>query len=319
MASTEDYCLKWNDHHTTFFSSAENLCHADALTDITLSAGKREFTAHKLVLSVCSGYFNGLFAKAAARHDSRHAIVYLKDVDPRHMELLLSYMYRGEINVQESELYGLLATAKSLQIKGLTDSDDASSPSAAAPDGGGQAKAVAHTRAPVSNVQVKSPTIMMAASTAAGPASSVLKPKLPPMNTTPTVKLARGNPLVALNSQNKRPAAAMVIGVEQSGDPAKRVKEEQQLAATAWGGGSPAAGAAPPTAVNATTHDNDEFGDDDDLDEFSEEENDGVGGTGAIDLPEGFGDSTVSETKVCGHRRCRVDSSWQGRTSWGES
>ena len=26
--------------------------------------------------------------------------------------------------MQESELYGLLATAKSLQIKGLTDSDD---------------------------------------------------------------------------------------------------------------------------------------------------------------------------------------------------
>ena len=304
MASTEDYCLKWNDHHTTFFSSAENLCHAQALTDVTLSAGKREFTAHKLVLSVCSGYFSGLFAKASSRHDSRHAIVYLKDVEPRHMELLLSYMYRGEINVQESELYGLLATAKSLQIKGLTDSDEASSAptAAAAPDGGGvggQSKAVTHPRVPVSNVQVKSPTIMMAASTAAaaGPASSVLKPKLPPMNTTPTVKLARGNPLVALNSQNKRPAAAaMVIGVEQSGDAPKRVKEEHELAATAWGGGSAAAAAAAPsTAVNTTTHD-DEFGDDDELDEFSEEENDGIGGTGAIDLPEGFGDSTVSET-----------------------
>ena len=39
--------------------------------------------------------------KASSRNnDSRHAIVYLKDVDPRHMELLLSYMYRGEINVQ---------------------------------------------------------------------------------------------------------------------------------------------------------------------------------------------------------------------------
>ena len=63
MASTEDYCLKWNDHHSTFFSSAENLCVAQALTDVTLSAGKREFTAHKLVLSVCSGYFSGLFAK----------------------------------------------------------------------------------------------------------------------------------------------------------------------------------------------------------------------------------------------------------------
>merc|ERR1711976_322538 len=48
----------------------------------------------------------------------------LKDVDSKHMELLLNYMYRGEINVEESELMGLLATAKSLQIKGLTEADD---------------------------------------------------------------------------------------------------------------------------------------------------------------------------------------------------
>ena len=39
-------------------------------------------------------------SQASSRYDPRHAIVYLKDVDPRHMELLLSYMYRGEINVQ---------------------------------------------------------------------------------------------------------------------------------------------------------------------------------------------------------------------------
>ena len=39
-------------------------------------------------------------SQASSRFDPRHAIVYLKDVDPRHMELLLSYMYRGEINVQ---------------------------------------------------------------------------------------------------------------------------------------------------------------------------------------------------------------------------
>ena len=32
------------------------LCYAQALTNVTLSAKKREFAAHKLVLSVCSGY-----------------------------------------------------------------------------------------------------------------------------------------------------------------------------------------------------------------------------------------------------------------------
>ena len=98
------------------------------LLDVTLSCGPVNFSAHKLVLSVCSGYFAGLFSRKNSRFRSEHAIVYLKDIDARHMELLLSYMYRGEINVEESELVGLLATAKGLQIKGLTESNEDSAP-----------------------------------------------------------------------------------------------------------------------------------------------------------------------------------------------
>ena len=36
-----------------------------------------------------------------------------QDVSSRHLELLLSYMYRGEINCEEEELLTLIATARS--------------------------------------------------------------------------------------------------------------------------------------------------------------------------------------------------------------
>ena len=126
---SEDFRLKWNDHHSVFFSAAEQLCLGDHLTDVTLSCGEKEFSAHKLVLSICSGYFHQLFTPRPLNTSRRRpadlaAIVYLKDVDAKHMEMLLSYMYRGEINVEESELMGFLATARSLQIKGLTESDN---------------------------------------------------------------------------------------------------------------------------------------------------------------------------------------------------
>ena len=135
---------------------------------------------------------------------------------------------------QESELYGLLATAKSLQIKGLTDSED---------NGGNEQAKTSQPPKPAPSrpapPPVMSPTMIVAPSTAgaatAAPASSVLKtntlvlkPKLPPLNNTPTVKLARGNPLVTVSNPGKRPAAPTVTGIEQpGGDPAKRVKEEQ--------------------------------------------------------------------------------------------
>merc|ERR1712150_152098 len=90
----ENFRLKWNDHHSIFFSTAEELCMEDHLTDITLSCGKQEFSAHKLVLSICSTYFKDLFAprqnqkgnsKYHHRPASQAAIVYLKDVKPSHM------------------------------------------------------------------------------------------------------------------------------------------------------------------------------------------------------------------------------------------
>ena len=69
---------------TVFSASVEvlgALCYAQALTNVTLSAKKREFAAHKLVLSVWYGFFTGLFAKAC-RYDSQHAIFHPKNFDP---------------------------------------------------------------------------------------------------------------------------------------------------------------------------------------------------------------------------------------------
>jgi hypothetical protein len=67
----------------------EQLCRGEILTDVTLSCGGVDFDAHKLVLSVCSGYFSDLFSRNPDKHKNVHTVVYLKDVEPRHMELIL--------------------------------------------------------------------------------------------------------------------------------------------------------------------------------------------------------------------------------------
>jgi len=173
---SDDFCLKWNDHHRLFFNSAESLCHAQQLTDVTLSCGDREFSAHKLVLSVCSEYFAGLFRSRSRSVDHRAAIVYLKDVDPRHMELLLSYMYRGEINVQEQELMDLMATAKSLQIKGLADNTGGNGDTAST------TSAVNKRLAPPSQVHNNKTA---GAAAASGTPKPAVKRPLPPRETSP--------------------------------------------------------------------------------------------------------------------------------------
>ena len=88
--------LKWNDHHALFFAGAEELVSAEEYTDVTLAAGTRFFAAHRLVLSICSPYFRQLFKRLGGEK----TVIFLKDVEPKHLELLLEYMYKGEIKVE---------------------------------------------------------------------------------------------------------------------------------------------------------------------------------------------------------------------------
>eukprot|EP00092_Neocalanus_flemingeri_P002804 GFUD01003001.1.p1 GENE.GFUD01003001.1~~GFUD01003001.1.p1 ORF type:complete len:381 (-),score=90.03 GFUD01003001.1:115-1257(-) len=123
--SSENFCLKWNDHHSVFFSNAEKLCHGSLLTDVVISAGGTLFQAHKLVLSVCSKFFQDVFSQPILSQP-QSTVIYLKDVEAKHMQLLLSYMYRGEVDVEDNELAEFLKTASGLQIKGLSEQENPS-------------------------------------------------------------------------------------------------------------------------------------------------------------------------------------------------
>ena len=101
MVTGEDFLLKWNDHHALFFAGAEELVSAEEYTDVTLAAGARFFAAHRLVLSICSPYFRQLFKRLGGEK----TVIFLKDVEPKHLELLLEYMYKGEIKVEVSGGY----------------------------------------------------------------------------------------------------------------------------------------------------------------------------------------------------------------------
>ena len=95
----EEFSLKWNDHSKVFFAGAEKLAEDEEYTDVTLAAGDKLFPAHKMVLAICSPYFQRLFRKLG----TDKTVIYLKDILPRHLDLLIQYMYKGEIKVEVRE------------------------------------------------------------------------------------------------------------------------------------------------------------------------------------------------------------------------
>jgi len=146
--------LKWNDHHALFFIGAEELCEGEEYTDVTLAAGTKFFPAHKLILSICSPYFRQLFKKLGRDK----TVIYLKDVDPNHLDLLLQYMYKGEIRVKESDLVSILRTAQGLDIRGLSEDGGHDGVGDGGHDGVGEANDQQKQYNHHEDIQIKHPT-----------------------------------------------------------------------------------------------------------------------------------------------------------------
>ena len=117
MASPSEYCLRWNNHQHNLLDSFQTLLQDEAFCDVTLACDDGQIIrAHRLVLASCSTYFASLLSATSTQD---HPIIILKDVRGQEMKEILSYMYRGSVNVENSRLNDLLKVGDSLKVKGL--------------------------------------------------------------------------------------------------------------------------------------------------------------------------------------------------------
>jgi len=113
----QQYCLRWKYHHSNLQAMFSQLLERESYCDVTLACEGKTLRAHKVMLSACSTYFDTILSQ----HDENKAIVILKDVKFSDIQALVSFMYKGEINVENTELSSLLKTAEELKIKGLAE------------------------------------------------------------------------------------------------------------------------------------------------------------------------------------------------------
>ncbi|KAK4296015.1 hypothetical protein Pmani_031458 [Petrolisthes manimaculis] len=94
----------------------EALVNDEAFVDVTLTAEGRTISAHKLVLSAMSPYFQRVLQANPCRHP---VVIMPPSVSFTHLSHIISFMYKGETTVQESELRSLIRTAELLQVSGF--------------------------------------------------------------------------------------------------------------------------------------------------------------------------------------------------------
>ena len=116
----QQFHLKWNNHSLNTLSSFQHLLDTNCLVDVSLTCASGKIVpAHRMVLAACSDYFYRLFKDLP----EKHPVIVFKDASEQILNDLLEFMYRGEVEVDESNLSDFLKFADTLQVKGLSQSE----------------------------------------------------------------------------------------------------------------------------------------------------------------------------------------------------
>jgi len=113
--TSEKLCLRWNDFERNISEAFRKIRDDKDFFDITLVCEEEQIQAHKIILSACSPFFK----KVLQNHHHSHPLIYLKGVNYKDLEDVLSFMYHGQVNVAQEELNSFLQVAEDLKVKGL--------------------------------------------------------------------------------------------------------------------------------------------------------------------------------------------------------
>lgn len=119
----QNFCLKWNNHKTNMIDVFEELRQNENFTDLTfvLDTGEK-LKCHQIVLAACSGFIQENCHMIAPI--DQFIIILSKETRFKDLVALITYIYRGEVNVTAEDLPEFLKLAESLQIKGLNGLTD---------------------------------------------------------------------------------------------------------------------------------------------------------------------------------------------------
>ena len=121
MSSSEKFCLKWNDFQTNVAKSFSQLRQETGLFDVTLvSSDQQQVSAHRLVLSACSEFFKTIFYS----NTHSHPLLYHDGVDSGEINLMMDYIYQGEVQIYQESLDRFLEIANKFKLDGLLASED---------------------------------------------------------------------------------------------------------------------------------------------------------------------------------------------------
>ena len=119
MTDDGSFLLHWDLHEQNRTSCISDLWKNDAFLDVTIVCEDGQIDAHKLILSAASP----LFRKILLRNQRvpGRPLLYLQGIRRKEMELLLEFVYSGNVNIPATQLESFMTLAKRLEVEGLVN------------------------------------------------------------------------------------------------------------------------------------------------------------------------------------------------------
>ena len=112
----EKISITWNDFIENTTESFGLLRKEEDFFDVTLvSDDQKQLSAHKLILSACSGFFKSVLKN----NPHSHPLLYLNGVSSSNLSLILDYIYNGVVQMGEDKIQSFMNVAQKLGLKGL--------------------------------------------------------------------------------------------------------------------------------------------------------------------------------------------------------
>ena len=114
----EKYNINWHTYSDHLKEMLHEMMKSKELTDVTLVCDdKKQFNAHKVVLSACSSVFKSIIYNLP----KDGSVIYLRGIKNEEMEAILQFMYLGKATFNQKRINEFLDIAKNLEIKEISD------------------------------------------------------------------------------------------------------------------------------------------------------------------------------------------------------
>ena len=91
----EKFSLKWNDFQSNVISVFSQLRTKSSFQDVTIvSDDRKQVSAHRVVLSACSVYFNDILSQ----NTHSHPLLCLEGINFSELSNVIDYIYYGELD-----------------------------------------------------------------------------------------------------------------------------------------------------------------------------------------------------------------------------